>query len=217
MSRTNVALPRSLDIHSFAVQPDGRSLIFGSFTRVIEKADSVKRTPPILRDTPFLFWLDPVGNLVRKDPFEKEFSSSSYSDGLITVGRPGIFYTGTLAEIREYGAEGDLFHTYPIVPPTKDSNLASLQFVDGRVALKFSYPAKGSPFGVVEKGEDSSEQYFGPLDETWMLVSSVTGETEGYYDLPKDVGGSGVCYTGGHSFVVSARENGQDVLVEVSE
>ena len=221
VSRTDLALPLYFGVHSFAVQPDGRSLLFGSLEELSgENSSGSSKPSSSVINVPFLFWFDPTGKLARKERFGKEFSrSAAFPNGQVTAGRPGIFYVATSAEIREYGAEGDLFRTFAIVPPNKDSTISSLQFVDGRLALLFLYPAKAPPGegGIAKQAEGSSSPHFGPLDPTWLLVSPVTGKAEGYYDKPKDLIGSALCYLGRHSFVYDTVKDRLPFLVEADQ
>jgi hypothetical protein len=218
VSRTDLSLPKFFDVHSFALQPDGRSLFFGSLEKVSEDSSSGSsvHSSSASTDVPFLIWLDPTGKFARKEQFGKEFSvSTTLLDGQVAAGRPGIFYVAKSTEIREYGARGDLLLTFPIVPPSKDSHVANFQFVDGRIALLFRYPSVEG--GIAKQADGSSTPYFGPLDETWLLAGTVSGEVEGYYNEPKDITGSALCYLGEHSFLYYTVKDRLPFLVEADQ
>jgi len=222
VSRMKLSLPKSFHVHSFAVQSDGRSLFFGSFMTIKTESESgsgVHRSPEIV-DVPFLFWLDAAGRLNRKEPFGKMFSrSTTEPDGLIVAGMPGIFYVATSAEVREYSSRGDFFKKFLIAPPSKNSHLSSLQFVDRWIALLFTYPATTTSVetGISNKAESPSSSYYGPLKETWLLASTVSGEAEGYYNAPEDIKGSALCYVGQHSFLYITVRDRQLFLVEAEQ
>jgi hypothetical protein len=145
MSQMDLSLSKFVDVISFAVQPDGRSLFLGSFQKVnaVSNPNSSTHKPPMITDIPSLFWLDTTGKIAKEVPFGKEISRSvAQLDGLVTAGKPGIFYLATRSEIKEYGAAGDLIRAFPITAPNENAQLTKLQFVDGRVALQFSYPTE---------------------------------------------------------------------------
>jgi hypothetical protein len=218
MGRTDLSLPKTFDVDSFAVQPDGKSVFLGSTMKVnaVKDTDPSVHKPPVATDIPSLFWFDTTGKLVRELPFGKEFSLEiAQLDGLVVAGKPGIFYVASRSEIREYGEEGDLIRTFPIAAPKADAAITKLQFVDGRVALEFSFPAKATTKGeVATKEEKPAGHYYGPLDQSWLITNVVTGEMEALYDTPVGFTGSSLCYVGRRSFLLLTAREGQSFIVD---
>jgi hypothetical protein len=221
LDRTDLALSTSFHVHSFSVQPDGKSLFLGSVEKVnaVSNPDPSAHKPTVITDVPSLFWLDTTGKLARSMPFGKEFSRSTTElDVLVAAGKPGIFYVATSSEIKEYGADGDLFRTFPIIAPNKDAQISSLQFVNGHIALVFSYPAKASPVGGESAdAESSTTPYFGPLDESWLIANTVSGDMEGFYNAPEGFTGSTLCYLGQRSFLYYTVKDKQPFLMEADQ
>ncbi len=92
LSRMDLSLPKLLHVHSFAVQPDGRSLFLGSTEKVDPASNPDPHKPPVVTDIPSLIWLDTTGRVAREAPFGKEFSrATTQQDGLVAAGKQEFF------------------------------------------------------------------------------------------------------------------------------
>ncbi len=212
VSRTALSLPRYFHVHSFAVLPSGRGMFSGSVPS--------DETSSASNEIPFSIWLDPSGRLVGKKQLGKQFSrSTGRPDGLVAAGGPGTFFEATTSEVRVFDAGGNLLHTFPIAKPTNDSFATKLQSVAGSIAIAFAYPATAGSVEGEKKNKDEipAAPYFGPLDETWLLVNSASGELKAFYQKPKDFVGSTVCYLGHQEFLYMTVKDGHLLFVETSE
>jgi hypothetical protein len=52
------------------------------------------------------------------------------------------------------------------------------------LALEFFYPAKNPAKGQTVTPATPTTPYFGSLDQSWLIVNTVTAEMEAYYDTP---------------------------------
>ncbi|HEY6376042.1 MAG TPA: hypothetical protein VIX90_11030 [Edaphobacter sp.] len=211
MYRTTLSLPLYFHVYSFAVLPDGRSMFFGSLP---------SRETSASNEIPFSIWLDAGGRLVRKTPPEKQFSpSTDRPDGLVAAGRPGTFIEATTSEIRVFAADGNLLQTFPIIQPTKDSFVSSLQLVDGLIAIAFQHPANtGSTEAEgTSKSESSPAPYSVLLEQIWLVANPVSGELKAFYNKPKDFVGSTVCYLGHREFLYMTVKDRRLWFMEASE
>jgi hypothetical protein len=208
--RTTLQLPRYFHVHSFAVLPEGNLMVAGSVP-----TDETSNG----RELPLLAWLTSDGQVLRQEVQGELFDASTFrSESFIAAGRLNTFVATSSSNIRVFSARGDLIQTFPLVKPTPDSSVSSLQLVAGQIAIRFVHPAltaAGESGSAKETGRSSSS-YYGPLTNTWLLVNAVSGDAEAFYEMPPDFVGSAMCYLGSHAFLYYQARSGKPAFVRAT-
>ena len=71
--------------------------------------------------------------------------------------------------------------------------------------------------GESADAESSTTPYFGPLDESWLIANTVSGDMEGFYNAPEGFTGSTLCYLGQRSFLYYTVKDKQPFLMEADQ
>lgn len=212
VSRTGLNLPDRFRINSFAVLPDGRSMIFGS-TPSDEKSSEYK-------EQPLTVWLDPSGAITHKTPPGKSLSlSEDRMEGLTIAGAPGTFIQASGSNLTIFGNAGNVIRTLPLRKPTPGSFASALQFVDGRIAVNFQHPANEAVHSANSATPSGAQpvSYFGPLQQIWSVQDSVTGEDVSLFSAPKSFVGSALCYLGKRRFLYLTVIGGTPRLLDAED
>lgn len=189
-------------------------MLFGSV--IVSKEGESHALNQSITSTPLLIWMSSRGRIIKQISFGKAFDrASSVPNGMVATGPPGTFFLGTNSEIYEYGEEGGVIKVLPLNAPANHSIITAIQYVDGRIALVFSYPV--SEVGRSLKSDDNAEPYFGSLAQAWFIENVTTGEAEAFYEAPDAFKGTALCYQGGRSFLFTTVKAGQPYIIQMNE
>ena len=205
LNRLHVKLPLSLHVDSFAVEPTGRSVVFGSIEKSFEETGvGSSAAPTLIKDVPYLFWVDNMGGIVKQRIGDDFLGGVVMPDGLVASTKSGSFYFVTSKEVREFSVTGRLIQTLPVKPPSPHAHTQVLQIQDGVIAIQYLYPLDAVK---------PDEPYLGGLAETWLLMNPVTGIPVGYFDRPNGFMGTALCFEGQRSFLYITGRDKQTFLV----
>lgn len=216
LGRTNLELPTYFHIHSFAVHDRGDGLFFGSTSSSSADLSGVPQSTssvPAQKDTPYTIWLDQSGRLVKKITQGERFLRSDFqADGLTIPTSPMRYVMATTSKVSELSSFGETTRSFNLVPSIKGSTLSGIQYHNGEIALVVARP-QGSPIASSDS-DASTEPYFGPMVHDWLVVNLVTGEEAAWYQSPKDIVGTALCYLGDRHFLYFTVKDSQPTLVE---
>jgi hypothetical protein len=206
VKRTTLQLPRYFHVHSFAINQAGNGMFFGGAPVSDDAAVSRHRLQTI--------WLNRDGETVIATPLGKSIDlSMERPDGQIIEGPANTFLEASRSVLISFDDKGNVVRTFPIPQAPNGSFVSNMQYVDGRVAIEFSY--RSEPFlSSAEDTKNNQNAQFGPLAQTWLLINPDSGEADGFFHMPSDFTGSALCYSGSHRFVYLSVVNGQPTLIE---
>ncbi|WP_433967822.1 hypothetical protein [Tunturiibacter gelidiferens] len=210
--RTTLQLPRYFHVHSFAVLPEGNLMVAGSIP--------VGKTSVVAKEAPLLVWLAPDGRVLRQEVLGEPINPLFFrSESFIATGRLHTFVATTGSAISEFSPRGDLIQTFRLPKPSLDSWIVGLEFGDAHIAVEFAHPdtAAASASASASGSDKPSGLYFGPVTQTWLMVNPVSGEAEGFYEMPPNFIGSAMCYLGGHDFLYLQVTNGKPTIVRATK
>jgi hypothetical protein len=216
ISRTTLPLPPPFQVLSFAVQPNGSSMVIGSI--FLQKTSDANPDPP---DNLYTAWLDPAGRIIRQvglDPAEKKDIWLSEPNSIaVTVGSPGTFLSISGDKVKVYDTSGSLQYSVPARKPAKDAFLFSVGYVDGQIAIPWSSLAATVPSTDATNPAPRLPPHHAPqgkLDLTWLLMDVQDGHSHGFFKMPRDYNGMALCYLGAQRFLYQTGKDGRLIYVE---
>ncbi len=213
ISRTRLPLPAPFQVQSFAVQPNGSSMVIGSVA--LQHATAANPEPP---DNLYTAWLDPAARILKQvglEPSEKKDIYLSEPNSLaVTVGSPGTFLTIAGDKLQAYDTSGSLQYSLSVRKPAKDAQLSSVGYVDGNVVIPWMVPK--APLDATEPAHKLPPHHarMTLLDLTWLLMDLPDGRPHGFFKMPADYKGMGVCYLGSQRFLYQTNKDGRLIYEE---
>jgi hypothetical protein len=226
LRRTELKLPGGFDPFSFAVLPSGRLMVQG---RLLLPPKSPEGGKPV--EIPgFLYtaWLDPNGKVVRDsgtNPNGKDVINLANFWGAkaIVAGPQDTFLSVSESSLNTYDSKGLLLHSVRIAKPEKDAFAQNIQYLDGQAEIDYyvlrdadsaSTPEDGPHPLVPDPNADKVRQTTKFFHDIWLRVDPATGTAHGFFELPDNFPGSGVCYLGSQDFLYLAMKSMKPIFVE---